>query len=128
MATSLFNLQMSGSLNVGAVAWVDLGVVPVGYKIWIGSDQFVTNYKICSFQLRGNATGQSAATLAATTALYSAWTSSNKVKSVTQDLYQRGKLHIATVVGAGTERLWLYVTSKTATLQPVSYLLNYVLE
>ena len=127
MAT-LFTSQISATVNVGASLWIDLGLIPVGYKIWLGSAQYVSNYKVVTFAPRRNNLGQSAGTTAATGVLATAWASGTKVKSITMDLYKNGTLHTATLVGDGVTHWWLQLTARSSTLQPVSYLFNYTLE
>lgn len=118
---AIFDLTKSGSGSYGASLWIDLGVIPVGYKIWIGSRTYTSSYKPGTFTLRTNKLTKSAGNTTDTVAL-DTWTSSSKIKSNTKDLSTLG---IYTVVGTGVERWWLQLVAKSSTAQPYSFLFNY---
>jgi hypothetical protein len=123
---SLFTLQKIGTINVGASLFIDLGLIPTGYKEWIGSVIYSSPYKVCTFNLRTNNAGKSAGTkLTTDTTILDTWTSSSKVKSITKDLYKNGTLHVSTVAGTGVEHWWLEITSKSSTVASCSYTINY---
>ena len=126
MATVLFNLTASNSGNVGLETWVDLGLIPTGFDVWIGSASYTAVSKATSFDLRTNNTGQSAGSLAATTLLDTVTLKTGA--SITHDLYKRGTLHTKTVVGTGVEHWWLRVYSKSSTLGSYSYKILYTTE
>lgn len=112
-----------GTATYGASLWIDLGVIPAGYKIWVGSRTYVSSYKPGTFTLRTNKLTKSAGNTTDTVAL-DAWTSSTKAKSNTKDLSPYG---IYTVVGTGVEHWWLQLAAKSSTAQAYSYIFNYLL-
>lgn len=131
MPVSLFNLNISGpppgAATVGSELWIDLGSISTGLRIWFGSAQYTSPDKSVTFELRTNNTGQSAGTLAATTLLSS---SAVSVRSgtVTNDMYRKGRLHIVSVYGTGTEHFWLRLKSKSGSAGGYLYSINYTTE
>jgi hypothetical protein len=113
VATALFNLTASVSGSNGTGLWIDLGLIPSTYRIWIGS-WTVYGAKADSFYLYGNKIGKSAAvatdcTLVASCAIKAGATA-------TQDLYKKGTLHTVTAYSTGVEHWWINITSKSSTL------------
>lgn len=122
----LFNVNIKGSPSVGAENWIDLGAIPNGSRIWIGVAAYTSIDKAFTFSLRTNTTGKSTGTLADTTQLD---TVAPRIGStVNHDLYRKGRLHIVTTVSTGTERWWLRITSKNATLGNCIYSITYTVE
>jgi len=115
MAVNLFTSNIlgppPGDLTVATELWVDLGLIPTGQRIWIGNAQYTSPDKSISYNLRTSLVGQSAATLGASASLDSCFVSTRS-GTVTRDLYRKGRLHIATVVGTGVEHWWLYLKAK----------------
>ena len=124
--TTIFTLSVSGSASVGSELWVDLGLIPTGKDIWIGSTQYTAG-KAIKFELRTNSATKSAGTLADTT-LLNMQSLTLKSKTVTTDLYKSGTLHIKTVTSGGVEHWWLRLISTTATMVSANHKINYVLE
>jgi hypothetical protein len=122
---ALFDLRLAGpppgTATYGSSLWIDLGIIPAGYKFWIGSRTYTSSYKPGTFTLRTNKAGKSAGNTTDTVAL-DAWTSSTKAKSNTKDI---SKLAVYTVVGTGVEHWWLQLAAKSSTAQPYSYIINY---
>ena len=124
---ALFSSNIGGNASPGAELWVDLGLITSGFDFWIGSVNYVSSYKVVTFELRTNLATKSTGTTA-TTGVLDTWTSSSKVKSISRDLYKNGTLHIKTVVSSGVEHWWLRLKAKSSTVQVVSYSINYVPE
>jgi hypothetical protein len=122
----LFDLTNSGSASVGAETWRDLGLLPTGARYWIGKAVYTAIGKLMTFELRTNTVGKSAGTTAATTLLDTAAVKAGT--TISRDLYQNGRLHVATVIGAGVEHWWLRIYSKTTTASTSNYSLNYTRE
>ena len=122
---ALFDLKLAGpppgTATYGASLWIDLGLIPTGYKLWIGSRTYTSSYKPGTFTLRTNKATKSAGNTTDTVAL-DAWTSSTKAKSSTKDLSMLG---IYTVVGTGVEHWWLQLAAKSSTAAAYSFILNY---
>lgn len=127
MATTLFDLNVQGSGSVGQEAWIDLAAIPTGSKIFLGNARYSSPDKSLTFELRGNLTGMSLGNINATTLLDTV-SVSPRSGTLLRDLFRNGRLHIATVIGTGTERLWLRLKSKSGTLGSYIYSINYTLE
>jgi hypothetical protein len=125
MAVSLFDQVKTGSGTVGSNVWIDLGVIPTGYRLWFGS-WTTTAAKACSFYLYTNTTGKSSGAVADCTKI--ALISSKAGATVTQDLYKRGTLHTVSIYGTGVEKCWLYITSKSSTVAAYNYKIIYTTE
>ena len=126
MALVIFNLSVSGTGSVGAEVWVNLGLIPSGSAIWIGSLSCTAISKTLTFELRPNLATKSTDTLT-TTSLSSSLAARTGVTTI-QDLYRKGRLHTVTIVGTGTERWWLRVRGKGATASDFLYKISYALE
>jgi len=127
MPVSLFDRNVSGSGAVGTLAWIDLGVIPAGYKIWIGNVTWTSPDKSITFELRTNLAGQSSGSDGATSVLSTCSVSARTVQ-VVQDLYRKGRLHTATVPGTGTEHWWVKLKSKSGSSGSYMYSVNYTWE
>jgi hypothetical protein len=123
---SLFSTTATGSGSVGTSAWIDLGTIPTGHKIWLGSSSYTVIDKATSFSIRTNTTGKSSSTLADTTSLD--LVSAKTGVTVTRDFYRKGRLHIVSTLGTGVEKLWLYITSKSGTTGSYLYSIYYTTE
>lgn len=123
MATSLFNTTITGSGSTGLETWINLGNIPTGLSIWIGSATYSTGNISLTFELRSNIAGQSIGTTAATSILDSAAVKAKS--SVTHDLYKQGALHTATIIGSGIEKWWLRIKSTKSTSNTYSYKISY---
>ena len=125
--TSIFTLKKTGSGNVTAETWFDLGVIDSGFDWWVGSAQYSSPSKTTTFELRTNlATKSSGSTT--DTQIMSTASASKRTGTVTVDMYKSGLLHTATVVGSGVEKMWIRCTSATATAFSCSYTVNYLKE
>lgn len=100
-----------GPLTLTTEAWVQIAAIPTGSRLWLGNARLTSPDKSLSFNFRTNNIGSSSGTLNTTSSLYSASVSSTK-GTVNVDMYKSGRLHIATVVGTGSEKLWLYIKGK----------------
>lgn len=111
-----------GGSTYGLSLWIDLGVIPVGSKLWIGNRTYTSSFKPGTFTLRTNLLTKSAGNTTDTVAL-DMWTSSTKVKSNTKDI---SNLNVMTVVGTGVEHWWLQLAAKSSTPQVYSYSFSYL--
>lgn len=111
-----------GDATTGSSQWIDFGAIPTGSKIWLGTCTYWSPGKSIVFELRDNLAGQSAATTGATRLLYTKSVTARS-SGVLNDLTKRG-MHIATLVGTGTERLWLRLTSKSSTQASYTFDVN----
>jgi hypothetical protein len=110
----LFDQVVSRTGQVGAELWLDLGLIPLGRKVWVGSVAYTSVNKAITFEVRSNLVGKSTSGTTNTVLLA---TGAPKVgATLTQDLYRNGRLYTVTVTGTGTERWWLCLKSKTKTL------------
>lgn len=129
--STIFTTKISGpppgTLTTPAEQWIDLGLIPTGYRCWFGNGQYGSPDKSTTFELRTNTTGQSAATTAATLLLGSI-VASTRSGTVIQDYYKSNTLHTVSVYGAGVEKFYLRLVSKTSTLGSYLYTLSYTLE
>lgn len=126
MATVIFSSVASASGTVGLEVWLDLGLIPVGKRYWIGSGSYTSVSKVLTFELRTNTAGKSVGALSATSLLD---TSAVKAgATVTKDLYKRGTLHVTTAYGSGVEHWWLRVFSKSSTSGNYLYKISYMTE
>ena len=124
--TTMFTLNKSGSGSSGLELWIDLGLIPTGKDMWIGSTQYTTA-KSTTFELRTNIATKFAAVLAETT-LLNTQALTARSKTVTTDLYKAGALHIKTVTSGGVEHWWLRLKSTSATLGTYNYKINFLEE
>lgn len=116
-----------GPLTVGLSAYIDLGTIPVGAKIWFGSGQYGSPDKSVTFEIRTNLVGLSAGD-AASTKLLASIAAGPRTGTVNADYYKSGTLHIVSVVGTGVEKFWLALKSKSSTAGSFFYSVNYTLE
>jgi len=118
-----FEKIKSGTGSLTSEAWVDLGLIPDGFKIWIGFATFGAEDKPLSFELRTNLNGESTGTVG-TTALhdYSATTTGD---SVDRDLYRDGHTLVMSEVSTGVEHWWLRVRSNTGSVCAFDYFIYY---
>lgn len=116
-----------GGSTVGASLWVDMGAITTGKKHWFGSMRLTSPDKSITFELRSNTAGQSTGSTGTTTLHYAA-SVAPKNGTVMKDLYTKGRLHIATAVGTGTEHWWLRLTSKSGSAGSYLYDILYCLE
>jgi hypothetical protein len=120
-----FDQTKSVSGTNGLSLWIDLGVIPVNLRYWIGS-WTVYGAKADSFYLYTNKTGKSAAVTTDCTLLASA--SIKAGATVTQDLYKKGTLHTTTSYGTGVEHWWIYIKAKSSTAAAYNYKVVYTQE
>jgi len=125
-STSLFNLTINGSGNVGSEVWVDLGLIPTGSDYWIGKTSYTAIDKTTVFELRTNAVSKSTGTIANTSVLDSA--SVRTGSSTSHDLYRKGRLHTTTVMSTGVEHWWVRIYAKSATSGSYLYSISYTQE
>jgi hypothetical protein len=125
MATIIFDQTKSASGSNGSELWIDLGLIPTGLRMWIGS-WTVYGAKADSFYLYTNKTGKSTAIATDCTLLASI--SAKAGATVTQDLYKRGTLHTVTTYGTGVEHWWICIKAKSTTLASYSYKVVYTTE
>lgn len=114
--TSRIDGPPPGPLLVASEEWIELMVIPVGKRIWFGSGIFGSPDKLITFEIWTNNAGQSAGDVNSGTRLGAA-TAKNTTKYA--DFYQRGRLHLVSVIGTGVEKCWLRLKSKGS---PGSYL------
>lgn len=120
----IFNLVKSGSSTVGLDGWLDLGLIPTGYQVWIGYITWTSPNKAITFELRGNAIGKSAGNTT-DTLLYST-TALKKGATSTVDLYKSGRMTVRTVKGTGVEHWWIHAKSTTSTSGSYTYKIQYL--
>jgi hypothetical protein len=125
MAT-LFNLTKQVTGTVGSSAWIDLGLIPNTYKIWIGSWNCSNPSKSISYSLYTNNLGQSTGSTSTCTKLASMIPKTGA--SITQDLYKNGLLHTVTVKSTGVEHWWVNLTSKSGTSGTYMFTIYYTQE
>jgi hypothetical protein len=125
-ATGSFTTTATGSGTVGIELWIDLGVIPLGYRYWIGFAQFSSIDKVLGFDLRPNLTTKGTGTIVNTSLVATA--SLRAGTSKTLDLYKGGALHTTTALGTGVEHWWLRLYSKSASLGSYMYKISYTLE
>jgi hypothetical protein len=118
MATVIFDQAKTASGSNGSDLWIDLGLIPTGLRMWIGS-WTVYGAKADSFYLYTNKTGKSTALATDCTLLASV--SIKAGATVTQDLYKKGTLHTTTVYGTGVERWWINIKAKSSTSASYNY-------
>lgn len=128
---ALFDLSINGpppgDATVGTLHWIDLGVIPIGKRLFFGSTQYLSPDKSITFELRTNNLNESTGADSTTKLLASA-SVSIRAGLVTSDLYRKGRLHIVTVLGTGTERCWLKLKSKSGSAGSYMFTINYTLE
>lgn len=120
---SIFNLAVSSTGTVGLETWIDLGLIPTAQQIWLGAATFSAQGKAMTFEIRGNTSTKSAGTTAATTLL--ATKALKAGTSGTLDLYKNGSLIVRSIVGAGVEKWWLRIYSRSSTASAYNYTINY---
>ena len=116
-----------GPINASGSEWIDLGLIPTGYRIWLGNAQYSAITKSITFELRTNNATKSAGNTTDTALLASA-AASPRSGTVNSDMYKGGTLHIVTVNGTGVEHWWLRLTSKVTTPGAYIYSINYTTE
>lgn len=116
-----------GGLTANKEEWIDLLSIPSGSKLWFGTARYTSPDKTFTFELRTNLTGESQGTVAKTDVLYKASVSSRK-GTVTIDMYKNGRLHISSVLGTGSEKVWLRLVSKKQTAASYLYDIYYAVE
>lgn len=116
-----------GTATTGIELWVDLGLIPSGFRIWFGNARYTSPDKSITFELRTNVLTKSTGTLL-NTILLDSGTASVRSGTVTRDLYKSGTLHITSVYGTGVEHFWLRLVSKTSTQGSYLYSINYTTE
>ena len=121
----IFDLSQSKTGTNGADLWIDLGLIPTGFRFFIGS-WTVYGAKADSFYLYTNKATKSAAVTTDCTLLASA--SIKAGATVTQDLYKKGTLHTTTVYGTGVEHWWIRITSKSGTSAAYNCKVIYTME
>ena len=124
--TGVFNTTATNSGTVGMELWIDLGLIPLGQKIWIGLVAWTSVDKVLGFELRPNIATKSTGTIANTTLIATA--SLRAGTSKTSDLYKAGALHTVTTIGTGVEHWWLRLYSKSSTLGSYLSKISYTLE
>lgn len=124
MAT-LFNLTASGSGSNGANVWIDLGLIPSGFDMWVGN-WTVYGAKTETFYLYTNLAGKSAS--GTTNCKLMASIAPRSGTTTTQDLYKAGTLHTATVKSTGVEHWWINIVSKSSTAAAYNYKVLYTTE
>jgi hypothetical protein len=123
---SYFTSNKTGSGSVGLETWVDLGLIPTGYKIWVGVCQWTSIDKTTVFELRTNTSTKSTGTIVNTSLIT---TSSIRAgATISQDLYKNGALHTTTVKSTGIEHWWIRIYSKSATSGSFLYKISYTTE
>ena len=127
MALQTFDHNISATVSVGSDLWVDLGAIPTGYAIWIGSEKLTSPSKTITCDLRPNTAGHNTGTTS-TTVLLATTAVSPKSNTLLVDLYKNGSLHTVTVTGTGTEHWWLHLSSKTSTAGSFTYQIYYTLQ
>lgn len=120
-----FNLIKQGSGSNGANVWIDLGPIPTGFDNWIGN-WTVYGAKTETFYLYTNLSGKAISGTANCKLLASVAPKAGT--TVTQDLYKRGTLHTATIIGTGVEHWWINIVSKSSTLASYTYKILYTTE
>jgi hypothetical protein len=123
---NIFTSSIIGDGSVTTTAWVNLGLIPTGSKIWFGTLQAASPDKSITFDVRTSLATKSAGTDAETQSLASMSVtpkSGNKIL----DMYKNGRLHIVSVVGTGVERFWIKLTSK-GSAGAYLFTLNYTVE
>ena len=124
---SIFTTNLTNSGSVGASAYLDMGVIPSGFKIWFGTLQATSPDKATTFEVRTNNLTKSAGTDGDTT-LLGTIAASTRSGTVVLDMYKSGTLHTLSVLGSGTEHFWLKLKSKSSTAGSYLYSLNYTTE
>lgn len=123
----IFDQVVSGSGSVGTEAWVNLGTIPNGHQWLLGYATLIAEDKTLQFELRSNKSGQTAGTLAATDLLD--WSSASGGSGIDRDLFQFGYINTETVLATSAgEKLWLRVTSKSASAGLYDYIIRYAVE
>ena len=125
MAVVLFDTTATASGTNGASIWIDLGLIPSGFRRWIGS-WTIYGAKADTFYLYTNKTGKSSGITADCTLLASGTVKAGA--TITQDLYKRGSLHTTTVYGTGVEHWWINIVSKSSTSAAYNYKVLYTTE
>jgi hypothetical protein len=123
---SIFTTNKTGTGSYGAALYIDLGLIPTGFRIWFGSGQYSSS-KSGTFELRTSKLTKSAGNDTDTTLLGSI-SASSKTGTVTQDYYKSGTLHTVSVTSTGVEKFWIKAKSTTATSGTYYYSLNYTVE
>lgn len=125
---ALFEKVWSYTANTSASKddWYDLGgllaqdsPIPADKRLWLGFLVFDGGKKM-DFELRSNTAGLSAGTVGATVLVVNG-TTDPASQSAILDYHQAGNILVVaptTFNSSGVEKLWLRVTSTTATIEP----------
>lgn len=124
---SIFTSNITKSGDYGSSSYIDFGLIPVGYKIWLGLCQFASSDKSGTFEIRTNKVGTSAGNDTDTT-LIGSISAGPRSGTVNLDLYKNASLHTVSVIGSGTEKIWVKAKSKSGALGAYYASLNYTLE
>ena len=119
----IFDTVISGSGTVNSEVWVDLGLITTGLQLLLGYATYIAEDKTLQFETRSNLATKSAATVVDTQLLD--WTSVPSGSGVDRDFYQFGYVNTPTVVGTGTEHLWLRIKSNSSSSGAWDYILRY---
>lgn len=124
--SGVFTTTATGSGTVGSETWVDLGLIPLGKRIWVGLCSWTAIDKVTAFELRTNTSTKSTGTTATTTLLSTA--SARAGATVNQDLYKSGALHTVSVISTGVEHWWVRIYSKSSTSCSYLYKISHTTE
>jgi hypothetical protein len=129
--SSIFTTNITGPppgpSTVGADAYISLGTIPTGQRVWFGSAQYASPDKSITFEVRTNNIGQSTGSDSATSLLAStAVVPRSGLLNV--DYYKKGQLHITSVTGTGVESFWLRLKSKSGAVGEYFFSMNYTVE
>ena len=125
--STIFTTKVSNSGTYGAALYIDLGLIPTGFKVWFGNGQYASTDKSGTFELRTSKLTKSAGNDTDTTLLASI-SASPKTGTVIQDYYKSGTLHTVSVIGSGVEKFWIKIKSTSSTAGSYLYNLAYTVE
>lgn len=128
---AIFDISITGpppgTATVSTSQWIDLGVIPIGFKIWFGKGYYTSPDKSITFEIRTNTIGNSTGS-DGTTSLLASTAVSPRSGNLFADYYRKGRLHIVSVTGTGTEHFWLKLKSKTSAAGSYLFTIYYTLE
>ena len=124
--STVFTTNQTNSGSVGTSVYVDLGMIPTGFKVWYGTLQASGPDKALTWEVRTNNATKSAGTDSDTTLL--ATISSTTRGTIVLDMYKSGTLHTVSILGSGVEHFWIKIKSKSSTAGSYLYSLNYTTE
>lgn len=131
MVTSLFDLNITGpppgNLTTNSDQWINLGLIPIGKRIWFGNGIYTSTDKSITFEIRTNNAGSSVGS-DSTTTLLGATSVSVRNGTVVADYYRKGRLHVVSVYGTGVENFWLRLKSKSGAAGSYLFTINYTTE